>query len=208
MTEQIKYITATCRICNGAVYKNEELLFENKEGSAPEFLLALYKHISMDYPKFYKMDNLAKLGLLGAEIVLKDDFKKERYKPEDVAVVLANSNASLDADTNYWDSVKNIPSPALFVYTLPNIVVGEICIRNGFKGENIFFIQDRFDASFINFYVNDLFDSHNIKACVCGWVEMTGEEYKAVLYLVEKPTGDEVLFSVDNINNIYELTNG
>ena len=30
------------------------------------------------------------------------------------------------------------PSPALFVYTLPNIVTGEIAIRNKYYGETSF----------------------------------------------------------------------
>jgi hypothetical protein len=68
--------------------------------------------------------------------------------PYATGIVLSNSNASLDADIKYYDSVANIPSPALFVYTLPNIVIGEISIKHSFKGENAFFIFDSFDARF------------------------------------------------------------
>ncbi|MES1220263.1 MAG: hypothetical protein ABUT20_32475 [Bacteroidota bacterium] len=209
MPEELNYITASCSISKGFVRMADELLFKNDETGVNDFLLSAYRHFKIDYPKFYKMDNLSKLGLLATEILLKDNFKKEKYRPEEVSVVFANSNASLDADLNYWESVKNIPSPALFVYTLPNIVVGEICIRNNFKGENAFFVQENFDAAFIHFYVSNLMDKHKIATSVCGWVDILGEEYKAVLYLVQKEKKDKAVpFTIDTINNIYDLTNG
>src|SRR3712207_7060242 len=35
------------------------------------------------------------------------------------------------------------PSPSVFVYTLPNIVTGEIAIRNHYHGETHFFVIPR-----------------------------------------------------------------
>ena len=151
-----------------------------------DFLLSVYHHFGINYPKFYKMDNLSKLGWLATEVLLKDSFEKERYKPEDIGVVLANANSSLDTDIKYYETVKDIASPALFVYTLPNIVIGEICIRHNFKGENAFFIFEEFDAGFIEQYVSNLINNNILQACICGWVELLGEQYKTVLFLVEK----------------------
>jgi len=102
--------------------------------------------------------------------------------------------------------VKSIPSPALFVYTLPNIVIGEICIRHNFKGENAFFIFDRFDAGFMQQYVSNMINNDILQSCICGWVDVLGDDYKAVLFLVEK-NGD-ISFTLENINKIYELENG
>ena len=204
-----KYITASCSISKGVIRKNEEVLFSNETASAGDFLEAAYKQFDINYPKFYKMDNLAKLGFLATEILLNGNFERNKYAANEVGVVFANANASLDADLNYWQSVKNIPSPALFVYTLPNIVIGEICIRNNFKGENAFFVQKEFDIPFTEFYVNDLMDRHNLAACICGWTDIIGEEYKAVLYLVEKKKKERSqLFITKNIQNTYELANG
>jgi len=204
-----KYITASCSLSKGIVRKNEEVLFKNEAVSAADFLMSVYKRFGIDYPKFYKMDNLSKLGFLATEILLNGNFDRDNYTANEVGIVFANANASLDADLNYWQSVKNIPSPALFVYTLPNIVIGEICIRNGFKGENAFFVQEEFDISFTEFYVNDLMGRHNLSACICGWADIIGQEYKSVLYLVEKIKRDSShLFITKNIQNIYELANG
>lgn len=175
----------------------------------PDFLRSVYQHLDIKYPKFYKMDNLCKLGWLAAEILLKDSFNPHKYKPEETGVVLSNASSSLDTDIRYYETAKNIASPALFVYTLPNIVMGEICIRHHFKGENAFFITEKMDAEFIEQYAANLINNNILQACICGWVELLDDTYKAVLFLVEKePSPVPVLFTNENINKIYQLQNG
>jgi hypothetical protein len=198
------YITGSCKIENGTVFKDGEPLFENKSGDLSGFLLSVYQHFQLNYPKFYKMDNLSKLGWLASELLLKDSFKNDNYQPEEVGLILANSNSSLDNDIKYFDSLKEFASPSLFVYTLPNIVIGEICIRNHFKGEHAFFIQDTFNAGFMEQQVNYLLDKNILKACICGWVDVLDQDYKAVLFLVEKGKNDSsILFSAENIDGIF-----
>jgi hypothetical protein len=200
-----KYITSSCTINHGVVVKNNLTVFNDKAADASGFLLAIYQHFKLNYPKFYKMDNLSKLGWLASEILLKDQFKPDIYQAEQTGIVLANANSSLDDDIKYYRSVKDIPSPSLFVYTLPNIMIGEICIRNNFKGEHALFIQDKFDAGFIVQQVNYLLDKNILDACICGWVDFLEQEYKAVLFLVEKKkTESSSLFSKDNMDNIFD----
>ncbi len=155
------------------------------------------------------MDNLGKLGWLANEVLLQNNFVKEKYQPEDVGVVLSNAGSSLDTDIRFYETAKDIASPALFVYTLPNIVIGEICIRHHFKGENAFFIFEEFDAGFIEQYVSNLINNNILQSCICGWVELLGDEYKAVLYLIEKDKNpDSISFTKENLNKIYQLQNG
>jgi hypothetical protein len=204
-----QYITASCVISNHVVYKNEIPVFEKKEVNLPGFLLSVFDQFQFIYPKFYKMDNLSKLGWLAAEILLMDSFKKDNYQQAEIGVVLANANSSLDTDLKYFETTKNIASPALFVYTLPNIMIGEICIRHNFKGENAFFIFEAFNAGFIQQYVNNLFNNNILQACICGWVELFEDQYKAALFLVEKEKDKKTtLFSIENVNKIYQLENG
>lgn len=199
------YITSSCKIDGSVVFKDGQCIFENKGADVNDFLLSIYQHLQLNYPKFYKMDSLSKLGWLASEILLKDSFKKDNYQPKEVGVVLANSNSSLDDDIKYFDSVKDIASPSLFVYTLPNIVIGEICIRNHFKGEHAFFIRDAFDASFITQQVKYLLDNNILEACVCGWVDVLEQDYKASLFLVEKQKSKHaLLFSAENMDNIFK----
>ncbi len=200
------YITASCVISNHTVHKNGQVFFADNKEEVTGFLTLLYKYLDTGYARFYKMDTLAKLGWLASEVLLKDSFQREQYEPEETGIVLANANASLDTDIKYQATIQDIPSPSVFVYTLPNIVTGEICIRNHIKGENAFFISEQFDAVFIQEYVSNLLNNGILRACICGWVELVGNEYKAALYLVEKNAarGAERF----NSQNMYSLFEG
>ncbi len=212
-------ITAHTAIVKQTVFRNGSKEYENKSGDADGFLMALYKSAAVNYPKFYKMDHLSKLGLLAAEFLLKDSGINARYPAGNVGVVLSNASASLDADINYFATVKEFASPALFVYTLPNIVIGEICIKHKLKGENAFFIFEHFDGYFIARYVGDLLSNNVLQACICGWVEWLGDQYAAVLFLVEKSdgqlpgeevemAGNPAILSGEKLNQLYQLYNG
>jgi len=156
------------------------------------------------------MDNLCKLGWLTAEILLDGSFNKSLYQPEEIGLLVSNRNSSLDTDIRYFETVKTMASPALFVYTLPNIVLGEICIRHHFKGENDFFIFENFDGAFMQQYAGHLFVTGAVQACICGWIEIMDNDYKACLCLLEKKANDNALiFSTENINHIYQtITHG
>ena len=205
-----KKISAYSIVKNNTVSKNGAVLFEvDGKEDAGSFLLAAYQYFAVNYPKFYKMDNLCKLGLIATEVLLKDQTF-ENNDPYETGIVLSNANSSLDTDIKYYDTVANIASPALFVYTLPNIVIGEISIKFSFKGENAFFIFDRFDTGFTTQYVNNLFDTTGIERCICGWVDLLGNDYEAVLFLIEKERtlNEQDAFTKENLNNIYYTSNG
>ena len=198
------HITASCRIYHSTVHKNGQPWFVHTGEEVTGFLVSVYKQLANGYARFYKMDNLSKLGWLASEILLKDDFDAAQYHAEDVGIVLANANASLDTDIKYSATIGDIPSPSVFVYTLPNIVTGEICIRNHFKGENAFFIAEKFDAGFMHQYVCNLLQNDILKVCICGWVELLGDNYEAVLFLVEKKPGKHSLaFTEANMNQLF-----
>lgn len=202
------YITASCSINGNRVTRAGQVVFE-EAGTAPgEFLVAAYRHWGIAYPKFFKMDNLSRLGWLAAELLTEGRGLLEKYDPKRIGIVLSNANSSLDTDMRYFETTRDMASPALFVYTLPNIVMGEICIRQGFKGENAFFITETFDAAFMQQYVTGLMKEGNLDCCICGWVEILGPEYKTVLFLVEKGVLEATpskSFTTENIIKHYAL---
>lgn len=201
-----KQITARCSISNNRVYQNNHLVFESAATPIDDFLLSIYQHLQLSYPKFHKMDNLSKLGWLAAEILLKDTFDKEQHKPEHTGTVLMNANSSLDMDLKYARSMREVPSPSLFVYTLPNIVAGEICIRHHFKGENAFFVQPMFNGDFLKQQVSYLLDTNLLQNCICGWVDVLEQQYNATLFLIEKVQKPlSVAFTADNMDRIFNL---
>lgn len=197
----LQFIQAYCTIRNGKVTFNGELLLSSEE-TLSDFLEKIYTHLKLSYPKFYKMDRLSKLGFLGSEVLLKETDRSS-FNPFDISVVLSNSSSSLDTDQNYFESTKKVASPALFVYTLPNIVNGEISIRHGLKGESTFFVTPRFDPELLYAYGDEILKEKS-KLCLMGWTEVMGEQYEAFLYLVGKGRdglGKE--HSVENIKSLY-----
>ena len=199
------YISANCSISDRIVSKEGAALFKNP-CPINDFLISAYQYFQFNYPKFYKMDNLSKLGWLTAEVLLQNCFSSEHYQAEEVGIILANANSSLDDDLKYYDTVADIASPSLFVYTLPNIVMGEISIRHKFKGEQAFFVQEEFDPAFIYQHVAYLLDHNLVQACICGWVDVIGEDYKSVLFLVEKAKKENaVLFSAGNMEQVFNI---
>src|SRR5579872_5736342 len=197
----MEYITASCVIRDCQVWQNGNPVLDYGRESLADFLLAAYQQYGAQYPKFYKMDHLSKLGWLAAEVLMGNGFRGKGYLPEEVAVVLSNASSSLDTDYRYFGSLAAVPSPALFVYTLPNIMIGEICIRHQLKGENAFFVFDSFDAAFIGDYVNDLLGTGKARACISGWVDVLGEDYSAALFLVEKKI-TTLPFTAENMNHL------
>lgn len=180
------YITGSCIMRHNSIWLNGSLLWEaDGQMDLQEWLRAGYDRFSGQYPKFHKMDALSKLGWLAAEILLKDTAVAA-LPPETVGMVLSNSSGSLDTDLRYYATIKDIASPALFVYTLPNIVMGEICIRHGFKGENTFFVSTAFDTELMSSYPAQLLKETPLQACLCGWIEVMDQAYDVALFLVER----------------------
>jgi hypothetical protein len=165
-------------------------------GSLDDFFMEAYSACAMNYPKYYKMDNLSKAGVLAAEVLLKDAAVLAPANGSEVGVVLSNRYSSLDTDQRYFDSTRSMASPALFVYTLPNIVAGEICIRHKLKGENAFFVSSQFDAQLLAQYTAlVMHEGAGTKRCIAGWVDVLHEHHDVFLYLIEKNAS----FSVEQL---------
>jgi hypothetical protein len=202
------YITSYCSIKEGIIKSNDQIYFSNTNAiSLSDFLVSAYKHSQISYAKFYKMDTLCKLAFITSEILLKKNKVTDKYKSEDIAIIISNSSSSLDTDTEHQKTIADkenyFPSPVIFVYTLPNILIGEIAIRNKINGENTFFIFDNFDAEFTSDYLNLLLDSSNADCCIAGWVELFEGKYEAFLFTVEKQNG--ILNIENNKENLYKL---
>lgn len=148
----------------------------------------MYKHIDMNYPKFYKMDSLSKLALLATEAL----FKNKNFIPEEenIALILSNKSGSLDTDLKHQDAIADetnfYPSPAVFVYTLANICLGEISIKYKLQTENAFFVSESFQPDFMTVYAKQLVQSGKAEKALCGWVEYTENTYEAFIYLVDE----------------------
>lgn len=198
-------IDSYCIIRNGKATLNENEFFTcDLIGS--EFLAALYKASGIDYRKFFKMDNLSKLGFLASELLLTNCAYTEEEK-ENTAVIFWNSSASTDIDKTYQKTIEHAdnyyPSPAEFVYTLPNVVMGEIAIRNKMYGETMFYIAEKFDGLDVFNKASYVLADNDVSGVLCGRVEYLDGDYEAVVFLVKRNDLCNMAFNETNINQIY-----
>lgn len=187
---------------NGARVDGQPTTHFNSEDRLAN-LKHLFKDMQIEYPKFYKMDGLSKLGFLASELLLQD----QETALGKTGIALQNKESSVHADTLFLQSLGDIPSPALFVYTLPNIVTGEICIRHKLEGENTFMIFEAFNSTHLVQTVYGMMEDESHERCIAGWVEFGAHGMIAFLVLVVREAGKQP-FTVNTISNIYTSEHG
>lgn len=176
-------ILAHSYVCPKGTSLNGDRVFHT--GEEENYLKAAYQQLGTDYPKFYKMDVLSKMAFIGTELLL-PHFPSELDLENDLQLIFANSSASQYTDNLFVDSYEklNNPSPSLFVYTLPNIVTGELCIRHKWYGENCFFVEEAFNPAHFSEWARQALNKGN-SICLCGWVEAkTNGEQECFLFLL------------------------
>lgn len=200
--------THTIRITPEEVILDQQKLWEGKEELGKQegkehhsLLTSLYKQMIGNYPKFYKMDGLSRLGFVASEILLnaekgetdkerkneEEKKKQEERKEEEIknleerAIIFFNHSSSIASDRNYKESIKDkdnyFPSPSIFVYTLPNIVTGEIAIRNHFQGETSFFILPDKDERLMEEILQASCRDAQSKSFLTGWIDYEDERH-------------------------------
>ena len=200
--------THTIRITPEEVILDQRKIWERKEELGKQeglehhsLLTSLYKQMIGDYPKFYKMDGLSRLGFVASEILLnaekgetdkerkneEEKKKQEERKEEEIknleerAIIFFNHSSSIVSDRNYKESINDkdnyFPSPSIFVYTLPNIVTGEIAIRNHFHGETSFFILPDKDERMMEEILQASCRDAQSKSFLTGWIDYEDERH-------------------------------
>ena len=184
-------IAGECMVTNNRIMLNSEIVMEaDAQDDFATFIRAAYKQLSLDDRKFYKMDDLCKLGYITMAHILSHSEAFSRYAPTEIGIILSNRSSSLDTDEKHQQIIDSLgdqeASPAVFVYTLPNVVLGELCIRHKIQGENTFFIHSHYPEEFIRTYAQEVMTRHALRICIIGWCELKKEQYKSHFYILEK----------------------
>ena len=152
-------------------------------------LTELYRTYVGDYPKFYKMDGLCKLGFLTSELLMRCDHDGQQTEDEQRAVILFNHSSSIDTDQHYLASIQPenyFPSPSLFVYTLPNIVTGEIAIRHQLHGETSFYSLTSRNDQLITQIQQAALSDETTNSMLTGWIDYEDEAHFCVdMYILK-----------------------
>lgn len=146
------------------------------------YIKGLFASVSEPYMKFSKMDDYCRLGTTAVQLLLDKAGGVSQYDPYEIALIVNTDTGCIESDLSHWDNItadEYVSSPTIFVYTLPNVVAGEICIKNKFKGEGVTLVGNADDPK-------------TIVERFCG-----GTDTKAVIYLYVDKCDDK--FSAKSI---------
>ncbi len=89
-------------------------------------------------PRFGRMDDYTRLGLLGIALAMQDAQLDHWTEMRNIAIMASTVYGCMQTDADYYDTVKPkgglLSSPNLFAYTLSNTFLGEAAIYFGLTG--------------------------------------------------------------------------
>lgn len=194
------YIHHVVSLNNSSLSLDGTVVQQLQEAGLSETATTLYRSLGLSYPKFFKMDLLSKAAFLAAEVLMQ--AVGEVKDKDNVATLLSTASGCMDVDEKFEATRSEIASPALFVYTLPNIMLGELCIRHQFKGEQMCTLTNTMDIPFTEFYIRDLMEQRQASACLCGFAEAYEDRMDVRLIWVSKAPGGQP-FNTPSLQQIF-----
>lgn len=169
----------TVEISDGRISVDGNVVFASETSDFQTFIREAFKSRGESNLKFYKMDDFCKLGYVASAWA----FDGLEYGEEECGLILSGKYGCLDTDIRHQEIIDaegdSSASPAVFVYTLPNVLAGEISIRHHIKGENTWFWSDDSTMSDLRKYAELAVRSQNLKYCVIGHSDFLKGEYFA-----------------------------
>lgn len=168
----------------------------NNNSTGKALITNIYRSEKYDYPKYFKMDGLSRLAFISSQLLVNscNDFSLSKVieeNPSSVAIILFNKTSSIVSDCQYIKSISNeeefYPSPSIFVYTLPNISVGEIAIKNNILGETSFYILPYKDDTTMETIISTSFADTETRHIITGWIDYSSDtNFEAELSIYSK----------------------
>ena len=170
-------------------------------GDREACISAAWAAMGATYDRFHRVDAVSKLVLLCTEALLAP-LPIDEDLTERTGIVLMSRLGSLDTDLRYHSGLveQNLASPALFVYTLPNIAMGELSIRHGLHGAGHCLIAAGPDTDRLRQVCTMLLAEEGMHRVICGWADIFADEASATFMLV----GSEGRpWDQDEVNQLY-----
>ncbi len=172
-------------------------------------LVATYRQLGLSYPKFFKMDKLSKLGYLAAAKIFGCSSVDSRENSEQYAMIFCCNSSSIDCDIEFQQTIQNVdnyfPSPSIFVYTLANIVMGEIAIAFKLRGENTMFVARNENVADLQTKVEQIFRYTPTKSLLCASIDYSTNRKEVLMLMIEANENEENQeFNNDNIIKLLE----
>lgn len=175
-----------CRAAHGETVREVKITYDKfsldgqpvtMESTGRAMLTEIFRKYFGEFPKFHKMDLFSRLAFLATGLLLKDGA--EVFEPEKLSVILFNKTSSVIADRMHLQTFSKpgefYPSPSTFLYTLPNVVMGEIASKYGIKGETTFIILPERDDAVIEGLMSSIMSGSKSSKAIYGWVNCSDE---------------------------------
>lgn len=164
------------RITPEGLWMDDQAVPLENRGSA--LVTEIFKKYLADGSRFFKMDLYSRLAYVGTTLLAKDAL--EDAGSEDRALVIFTQNGSVLADRKHLSTFSNpdefFPSPAVFINTLPNVVLGEIAVKNSIKGETTLVLLPDRDETAMQRIIEATVAATRPSVLICGWVDCDADD--------------------------------
>lgn len=190
-------IKSWCRISSlGLVSGIEKFKFEEDSKGWKQ----LYRHFQGSYTKIFKMDDLCKYAYIAVEAL-----KRQSPIATTPGVYFANSTSSYDSDRAHLNALMESGeiSPAVFVYTLPNIAIGEIAIANQWHCPSQCEIHQNFKADYFLGELDFFMKAHpSLNDFIFLWVDVVEGIQDVLAFHIQRQQNKDV--KADQIQDWYQ----
>ena len=114
--------------------------------------------------------------------------RRKDSAPEDRGLLICTLNGSVLADRKHLStfSEEYYPSPAIFINTLPNVVVGEIAVTHQIQGETTLVMLPSLDDACLETLLRTTLAATTPSALIAGFVDCESENvFRASLKLLK-----------------------
>lgn len=196
------------RILSTTTYSNGGFTANGKElasstGDLDHDLTNAWAAMEVKLPRFVRMDRSSKLVSIAAAPFFKAEGALTTYPKDRIGMVIMGTHGSMDTDQRYLDQLQaeNHASPGLFVYTLPNIALGELSIQHGLHGSGLCLLSDSPDVDQMKNACEILLHDHGMEAVICGWANIFAGSAAATFMVVT--TGKDGNWDNDELERIF-----
>lgn len=146
--------------------------------------------LGIELPRFPRMDRSSKLVAIAGSAFFIEGGALAGHSKDTIGIVIMGKSGSMDTDAKYQAQLdaENHASPGMFVYTLPNIAMGEFSIQHGLDGSGLCLLSDAPDLAQMKEACTILLNDHGMEAVVCGWSNIFADQATATFMVVTTET--------------------
>ncbi len=158
-------------------------------------------------PRYGRMDDYSKLGLLAISLALKDAQLDQWTEMRNMALMASTVYGCLQTDADYYDTVRpeggRLASPNIFAYTLSNTYLGEAAIYFGLTGAAFIIHEESLSGCYGLLLAMSSLASGESEAVITGICDsgppvslgLTGRAVPGALFLVLQPFSEKRAWS-------------